>query len=127
MIELILPFPPTVNSYYTHTRNGVFISKKGKVFRGQVAAEVLNQLGGTFATLEDTIYLEVLLSMPDRRKRDLDNYMKALLDALTHASLWEDDSQIDQLSIFRGPPSSPGSVTLRVYYPAGPIISQLVD
>ena len=127
MIELILPFPPTVNSYYSHTRNGVFISKKGKVYRGATQAEVLAQLGGTFAPLEDSIYLEVLLTMPDRRKRDLDNYMKSLLDALTHAQLWLDDSQIDQLSIYRGPVSPPGSVTIRVYYPAGPIIKELVD
>ncbi|NBW22487.1 MAG: RusA family crossover junction endodeoxyribonuclease, partial [Caulobacteraceae bacterium] len=29
---------------------------------------------------------------PDRRKRDLDNILKSLLDALTHAGVWEDDS-----------------------------------
>ena len=38
---------------------------------------------------------------PDRRARDLDNVLKATLDALTHAGVWLDDSQIDLLSVER--------------------------
>jgi crossover junction endodeoxyribonuclease RusA len=41
--------------------------------------------------------------MPDRRRRDLDNLMKSTLDSITHAGVWEDDSQIDHLSIRRVP------------------------
>ena len=32
--------------------------------------------------------------MPDKRVRDLDNLLKAPLDALTRAGFWVDDSQI---------------------------------
>ena len=39
--------------------------------------------------------------MPDRRKRDLDNLHKGILDGLTHAGVWKDDSQIDDLRIYR--------------------------
>lgn len=39
--------------------------------------------------------------MPDRRRRDLDNMPKALFDGLTHAGVWTDDSQIDDLRIVR--------------------------
>jgi crossover junction endodeoxyribonuclease RusA len=39
---------------------------------------------------------------PDRRRRDLDNVLKSTLDSLTHAGVWDDDSQIDQLSVERG-------------------------
>jgi crossover junction endodeoxyribonuclease RusA len=38
---------------------------------------------------------------PDRRKRDIDNYCKGPLDALTHAGVWEDDEQIDELHIYK--------------------------
>lgn len=38
---------------------------------------------------------------PDRRKRDLDNILKSLLDALQHAGIYSDDSQIDILKISR--------------------------
>ena len=124
MIEIHLPFPPTVNNYYSHTRNGVFISKKGKAYRRAAAAEFFNQTGGAFAPLDSPLLVEVLLFAPDRRKRDLDNYMKCLLDALTHCGLWLDDSLIDQLFIYRGPTTSGGLVTVQVN-PAGPIIKQL--
>ncbi|MEY4713325.1 MAG: hypothetical protein RIS88_2775 [Pseudomonadota bacterium] len=39
--------------------------------------------------------------MPDRRRRDLDNTLKATQDAMTHAGIWDDDSQIDDLRIVR--------------------------
>ena len=34
---------------------------------------------------------------PDRRRRDLDNLQKPVLDALQHAGVYEEDSQIDLL------------------------------
>lgn len=39
--------------------------------------------------------------MPDRRIRDLDNIKKALLDSLTHAGVYKDDFQIDDLRVVR--------------------------
>lgn len=43
----------------------------------------------------------ISLYPPDRRKRDIDNVLKALLDALQHAGCYEDDSQLDDLRIVR--------------------------
>lgn len=51
---------------------------------------------------------------PDRRKRDLDNLLKAPLDALTHALLWQDDGQIDDLRIRRLEVEKPGRLTIVV-------------
>lgn len=39
---------------------------------------------------------------PDRI-RDLDNYNKALFDALTHAGVWEDDRQVKRMLVEWGP------------------------
>ncbi|NBW23084.1 MAG: RusA family crossover junction endodeoxyribonuclease, partial [Caulobacteraceae bacterium] len=50
---------------------------------------------------------------PDKRKRDLDNVLKSLLDALTHANVWDDDSQIDDLRIYRNIVA--GMVKVRLY------------
>ena len=122
-IEIYLPWPPTVNSYYGHklTRKQVitYVKKKGVDYRNAVEAEVVEQVG--YLELDEPILLEVILYPPDARKRDLDNYMKALLDACTHAKLWEDDSLIDQLHIYRGRKKLQGLVTLRLNL-AGPIM-----
>ena len=119
--ELYLPFPPTVNSYYVKTKRGVFISAKGKKFRAQAAESVLQQLGDP-PTIAERMLVEVVLFMPDRRIRDVDNYMKALLDSLTCCGLWEDDSLIDQLFNYRGDVVKPhGRVFLRIS-PAGPVL-----
>ena len=40
---------------------------------------------------------------PDRRRRDLDNLYKCLFDALGHAGVYEDDSQIDMQETYRLP------------------------
>lgn len=39
---------------------------------------------------------------PDNRRRDLDNLLKAVLDALTHAGVYEDDHLICDLRICWG-------------------------
>lgn len=119
-IEIYLPFPPTINNYYVKTSRGIYISSKGKKFRAAVEAEVVSQLGDWAATT-DRLLLEVILWPPDKRKRDLDNYMKALLDSLTQCRLWEDDSQIDQLFVYRGAKVTNGSVFMRIQS-AGPVI-----
>ena len=45
--------------------------------------------------------MEVYLYPPDNRKRDVDNVLKPLLDALEHAGTYENDSQIDKLCVTR--------------------------
>jgi crossover junction endodeoxyribonuclease RusA len=119
-IVLHLPWPPTINNYYKLTRSGVrYLDKKVRAFREEVLGSVAKQLPGV--TLDDALFMEVYLYPPDRRKRDLDNYMKGLLDALTEAELWKDDSQIDQLHIFRGTVVKGGSVRVEISE-AGPIV-----
>jgi crossover junction endodeoxyribonuclease RusA len=51
---------------------------------------------------------------PTRRKSDLDNQFKAILDSLTAAGVWDDDSQIDELSIARKPVMKGGKIVVTV-------------
>jgi len=101
LVHFVLRFPPSVNRYYVKTRNGVFISRQGRSFR-EYSTELIHQQLGAFTSIEHKIKVGVVLYPPDRRIRDLDNYMKGLLDAITHANIWDDDSLIDQLYIHRG-------------------------
>lgn len=102
---LKLPYPPTINNYYGKTRTGqVFIVEAGRVFRTQVV-EFLRSIPEGFGTLGKEKRLQVWTEafVPDRRRRDMDNLKKPLLDALTHAGVWEDDCQIDDCRIVRMP------------------------
>lgn len=115
-----LPFPPTVNSYYGTSRSGVkFITKRGRQFREDVEKQLVQQIGRL--ELDENMHVEVVLHPPDKRKRDLDNYMKALLDACTVGGLWSDDSLIDQLTVLRGETVKCGKTQLEIN-PAGPVI-----
>jgi len=130
-IVYYFPWPPTMNSYYSHTRNGVFISKKGRLYRESISESAHEQSPGGPPRLGVPLAMTVYLFPPDKRKRDLDNHMKALQDAMTQCGIWEDDSLVDQLYIFRGSVVPKGSVIvyLREGGPVIPIeyVEQLIE
>ena len=90
-----LPWPPTVNHYYTVPRGRKIISKTGKQFKADCKYFIHK--------LPDPIkgYLKIVIGvcMPDKRRRDLDNLLKPVLDALGDYGVYEDDSQIVDLQI----------------------------
>lgn len=49
-----------------------------------------------------------------RRIFDLDNCLKAILDALMAANVYDDDSQIDMLSITRSDPRKGGAAVVSI-------------
>ena len=112
MIEITLPWPPTVNTYYRSVGGTVKISEKGRAYAKAVADQVLIQRAAK--QLAGRLQVHILAYPPDKRKRDLDNLFKSVLDALTHAGVWLDDEQIDALSIRRGHAVAPGSVRVEV-------------
>jgi crossover junction endodeoxyribonuclease RusA len=98
---IVLPLPPSVNSYWRKSPRGMFISKQGKDFRQKVAEIVAGRAVMKFGA--SRLFMAVRLCMRDRRGADLDNRLKALCDALEHAGVFDDDEQIDELLILRGP------------------------
>jgi len=95
---LTIPFPPSVNRLWRQFRGRTILSKIGRDYRLAVAV-ALDDHG--FHEIPSPIEVEVKLwaYVPDGRRRDLDNMLKASLDALTACGIWEDDSQIKKLSI----------------------------
>lgn len=108
-IIIHLPFPPTVNTYYTKRKA---LSARGKKYKQAVSLSVHEQ--GMALLLEERLNLAIIFYMPDKRVRDLDNYLKALQDSLTEAGVWLDDEQIDQSSQYRGAVLSKGKVVIRI-------------
>ena len=97
-----LPWPPTVNSYWRHVGHKVLLSAKGRDYRHDVAAEVI-AAGAKPMTGRLGVFVEAFPK--DRRRFDVDNLCKGLLDSCQHAGLYADDSQIDDLRIVRRDPT----------------------
>ncbi len=108
-IQLLLPYPPSVNHYWGQVGKRRFIGKRGVEFRKAVAEACLD--AGVEA-LEGRLAVHVALFPPDRRKRDVDNVLKSLLDACEHAGCYESDSQIDELHIVRQEVKKGGGCTV---------------
>ena len=111
MIEVELPFPPSVNHYYRHVGPRTLISRQGRRFRERVAA-TLAAIG--VRRLAGPLELEILIFPPDRRRRDIDNVQKALLDALEHGGAYHDDSQIVKLTIEKRSPTHGDKTLVRM-------------
>jgi crossover junction endodeoxyribonuclease RusA len=108
-----LPYPPSVNHYWRKWRNRMVISEEGRAFRRDVCA-LLGGGGARKPPMGGRIALCMDAFPPDRRRRDLDNIQKALLDALQHAGVYGDDSQIDALGVKRREPVDGGRVIVRL-------------
>ena len=98
MIEITLPWPPTVNTYWRSFNGRVLISAKGREYRKAVADQVLIQRAAKH--IDYAVKVEIKCYRPDRRRRDLDNLLKALLDSMTHAGVMEDDALIEDLRVY---------------------------
>lgn len=92
-LRLELPIPPLVNHYWRHiTIKGAprtLISARGRDFRENVMQIVGREKKAL--KIDSRVKINVRVYPPDRRKRDIDGYLKALLDSLTHAGVWLDD------------------------------------
>jgi crossover junction endodeoxyribonuclease RusA len=109
---LTLPLPPSVNNYWRKSPKGMYITAAGKTFRQRVAEIVAEHNAIKFGS--SRLFMAVKLSMRDRRAADLDNRLKALNDALEHAGVFDDDEQIDELFVTRGPIVKGGQCTVMI-------------
>lgn len=100
MLVLNLPFPPSVNTYYRRGAHATYMSKSGREFKSKVADYIVES--GTPKLGAARLSLEIVLWPKDKRKYDIDNRIKALLDSLQDAGVFDDDEQIDQINVYRG-------------------------
>ncbi len=112
MTIIKLPYPPSMNTYWRNFRGNTVLSKAGREFKHAVWACVLEQKIPKFGDKR----LEVTLWLYPRSKvvTDLDNRLKAVLDGLEEAGVYDNDGQIDILMIQRGAMRKGGGVDVMI-------------
>lgn len=95
-MTLELPYPPSTNhnAYWGQVGHRRYLTAKAKAFRADVWEACRNREG-----FQIPLAMTVELYPTDRRKRDIDNPIKALLDALQHAGVIADDSLVEKLTV----------------------------
>jgi Holliday junction resolvase RusA-like endonuclease len=133
----MMPMPPSANVYWKTT----VLPKKGlswpllintvrdiwKYFRAMPrpsdeAEEYIAMVKERFLQMDvrpkmssSPIAIEIVVCFRTNGKADIDNRVKPLLDALVHAGVMEDDCQVVDLRVRRGPVIKEGRVVVRMW------------
>ncbi len=98
MIKIEIPLaPPSVNTYWRKWNNIMVMSKKGREFK-ESAKDILSKIFDSKEPLDSRLELNITFNFKDRRKRDIDNYCKGVLDSMS-GIVFVDDEQIDKLNL----------------------------
>lgn len=111
-LSIVLPWPPSVNSYWRTVNGRTMISKKGRIYKQASARAVLACQANRF--LAGRLRVRLTAYPPDRRRRDIDNLAKSVLDSMQSAGVYLDDSQIDELVITRAEVEKGGVIVAEI-------------
>lgn len=117
--EFAMPWPPTVNHYHQPIRAGKGARiTKGKKAR-QYAIEMekyLDEIGIANERIPENkkLSMSLILHPPTLARYDVDNRTKGIMDALSNANFYADDSQIQRLTIEKGEKIKGGMVEVKV-------------
>lgn len=99
-LSISMPWPPSTNSIWRNVGSKTVLSKTARAYRNKARGELLAQ-GMANKKLSGRVAMRVTLYPGDNRAFDIDNKLKALLDALTYSKVWLDDGQVDQILVMR--------------------------
>ena len=85
------------------------IGPKGRAFRDEVYYTVRDKYPKRVPFLNE-VSVVIWYTPPDKRTRDSDNILKCLLDSLEHANIYNNDSQITKLLLYKIAVKKPGNV-----------------
>lgn len=96
---LTFPFPPTTNNLFVNRAvGGRFHSQGYKAWITEADLVLAHQY--PLPKFTGTVSLRLSLGPPDKRKRDLSNFVKAIEDRLVAHNVLRDDSDVWRLEVF---------------------------
>lgn len=128
----MMPMPPTANTYwrtrivkmknpspkqlqFTGGYSAVtYTSEDGKHYAEQVKERFFS-MDPRPAMSSSALCIEIVVCFATNARQDIDNRVKPLLDALKGAGLMQDDMQVVDLRVRRGPVIKEGRVVVRVW------------
>ena len=108
MVLLDLPLPPSLNRLWR--------SNRGRVHRAPRYLSWLKAAGWEQrpARIDGPVRISIAAGRPDRRKRDIDNLLKAVLDLVTKHGVIQDDAQVVSLTSSWSEDVAGGRITIEV-------------
>jgi crossover junction endodeoxyribonuclease RusA len=111
-LDLKLPYPPTLNTGWRCVAGRVVLAARQRAFRktvGDLVQQLRADRGSPYTTRFGSLALGLSIAVypPTRRAFDLDNVIKPCLDALMHAGVMDDDSQVIAIEATKGIPDPP--------------------
>lgn len=103
-LAIMLPFPPSLNHAWLVNGKRRFRTKEYLTFEKEVKKIAEGN------KMRQGFYSVTICLFPDSRRRyDADNRVKTVLDAITFAGVWEDDSLVSKLLVMKGKPATEAS------------------
>lgn len=118
LIEVFLPFPISMNAIWRGRQRGVYRSPRYQAWSKQAGLAWLEQKPvGTNQRITGTFSAHIVLYPPDKRRRDLDNPVKVVLDFAKHHGLISDDHLCQKLLVEWGVGPTGCRLVLNDYQP----------
>jgi Holliday junction resolvase RusA-like endonuclease len=109
---LELKYPPSTNVIYRRSGFHTYLTNEGKRYKQDVADYVSENAVPKFGDAK--LKITFTLRPRDKRKRDISNCIKIAEDALQDSGVFDDDFQIEELTIKRGEPISGGLLLVTI-------------
>ena len=90
--------PYSTNSLYRRHGHTIYMSKEGRDLKQSYQWQVKSQCKQPIS--KEPLKIAIDLFFPDKKKRDIDNYHKILLDSMSDI-VWKDDSQITEMKVVK--------------------------